>query len=52
MREWIDAQIESGRYGNVSECIRDLIRGDQERVAEERLEQLLLAGLDSGPGRG
>jgi len=51
MRDWIDAQIKSGRYGNVSEYIRDLIRRDQERVADERLEQLLLAGLDSGPSK-
>lgn len=49
MRDWIDAQIKSGRYGNVSEYIRELIRRDQERMADQRLEQLLLAGLDSGP---
>jgi antitoxin ParD1/3/4 len=48
MRRWIDEQIQAGRYGNVSEYIRELIRRDQDRAAEARLEQLLLAGLDSG----
>ena len=49
MREWIDGQIKGGRYGNASEYVRELIRRDQERQAQERLEQLLIAGLDSGP---
>jgi antitoxin ParD1/3/4 len=48
MREWIEAQIKGGRYGNASEYVRELIRRDQERQAQERLEQLLIEGLDSG----
>ena len=51
IREWIEAQVKSGRYGNVSEYIRDLVRRDQERIANDPLEQLLIAGLDSGRGR-
>jgi antitoxin ParD1/3/4 len=47
MREWVEAQIKAGRYGNLSEYVRDLIRRDQKREAEERLEALLLKGLDS-----
>jgi len=31
MDDWIKAQIDSGRYGNDSEYVRDLIRKDQER---------------------
>lgn len=31
MDDWIKSQIESGRYGNDSEYVRDLIRKDQER---------------------
>lgn len=31
MSEWVEAQISAGRYGNVSEYFRDLIRRDQER---------------------
>ena len=48
MRRWVEEQIQAGRYGNVSEYIRELIRRDQDRAAEARLEQLLLADLDSG----
>lgn len=29
MREYIDARVASGHYGNTSEYIRDLIRKDQ-----------------------
>ena len=49
MREWVEAQIKGGRYGNASEYLRELIRRDQERQAQERLENLLLDGVRSGP---
>ncbi len=48
MKEWVEAQVKGGSYGNVSEYIRELIRQDQKRRAEERLEALLLEGLHSG----
>jgi antitoxin ParD1/3/4 len=47
MREWVEAQIKQGRYGNLSEYVRDLIRRDQQRSADDRLEALLLEGLNS-----
>lgn len=31
MREWVEAQAKSGKYGNASDYMRDLIRHDQER---------------------
>lgn len=31
MKEWVEAQAETGRYANASDYIRDLIRRDQER---------------------
>ena len=31
MNDWVEAQISAGRYGNVSEYFRDLVRRDQER---------------------
>ena len=49
LREWVDAQVKGGRYGNASEYLRELIRRDQERLAQERLEQLLLDGVRSWP---
>ena len=42
--DWVKAQIESGRFGNDSEYIRDLIRKDQE--AKERLVALRQALAD------
>lgn len=46
---WIKAQIENGLYTNDSEAIRDLIRREQERVAElEALRQALIDGERSG----
>ena len=45
MKDFVDAQIASGRYSSVSEYVRVLIREDEKRKAEERLETLLLEGL-------
>ena len=39
MNEWVEAQISAGRYGNVSEYFRDLVRRDQERK-ESALNEL------------
>ena len=47
LKKWIEAQVATGGYGNTSEYIRELIRLDQKRKAEERLEALLLKGLES-----
>ena len=47
LKKWIEAQVAAGGYGNTSEYIRELIRIDQKRKAEERLEALLLKGLES-----
>jgi antitoxin ParD1/3/4 len=47
LKEFIDRQIAEGRYSSVSEYIRELIRDDEKRKAEERLEALLLEGLES-----
>jgi antitoxin ParD1/3/4 len=36
LKEFVDHQIADGRYSSVSEYIRDLIRNDEKRKAEER----------------
>ena len=46
LKQFVDDQIASGRYSSVSEYIRELIRDDEKRRAEERLESLLLEGLN------
>lgn len=45
LKEFVEGQIASGRYSSASEYIRELIREDEKRKAEERLEALLLEGL-------
>jgi len=46
---WIKLQIEDGHYTNDSECIRDLIRREQERNAEvDAIRQALIDGENSG----
>ena len=47
LKEFVDDQIAEGRYSSVSEYIRELIRHDEKRKAEQRLETLLLEGLES-----
>jgi antitoxin ParD1/3/4 len=47
LKDFVDAQINSGRYSSVSEYVRELIRSDEKRKAEERLEAMLLEGLAS-----
>lgn len=50
MKAFVEEQAAKGGFGTVSEYMRVLIRGVQERQAErERVDALLLAGLDSGP---
>ncbi len=45
LKKFVDAQIAQGRYSSVSEYVRELIRADEKRKAEEHLEALLLEGL-------
>jgi antitoxin ParD1/3/4 len=47
LREYIERQTKAG-YSTPSEYVRELIRGDRKRRAKERLDALLLEGLDSG----
>jgi antitoxin ParD1/3/4 len=47
MKQYIEARIGEGGYNTTSEYFRDLVREDQKRRAEERLETLLLQGLES-----
>ena len=51
LRDYIDARVQSGEYGNTSEYLRDLIRRDQHEQAAQRLRDLIADGLASGAGR-
>jgi antitoxin ParD1/3/4 len=49
MKEWVATQIETGRYANSSDYVRDLIRRDQESKAQqEALQAAITTGLESG----
>ncbi len=53
MKDWAEAQIETGRYANTSDYVRDLIRRDQDRTGKiAGLQALITEGVnsrDSGP---
>lgn len=50
MSSFVHSQIDEGRYGNVSEYFRDLVRRDQERreTAIDELRTLLTRAETSG----
>lgn len=49
MKRWVEEQARSGRFGNSSDYVRDLIRRDQERQLRiANIQQLVDAGLQSG----
>ena len=50
MKQFVDGQIAQGRYSSVSEYVRELIRADEKRKAEEQLEAKLLEGLNGSEG--
>lgn len=45
LKQFVDRQVATGRYSSASEYVCQLIRDDEKRKAEERLEALLLEGL-------
>ena len=50
LRSFVDERVSSSAYTSASEYVRELIRKDRERwAAHDRLEELLLEGLASGP---
>ena len=49
MKEWVEAQAKSGKYGNASDYVRDLIRHDQERAEQiAKFYELVDEGFASG----
>ncbi|MEO8327493.1 MAG: type II toxin-antitoxin system ParD family antitoxin [Nitrospirota bacterium] len=49
MKDWVQGQIETGKYSNASDYVRNLIRRDQEKI--EVLRKTLLEGVRSGVSR-
>ena len=48
LKEFVETQVQESGFSTPSEYIRNLVRDDQKRRAEEKLEALLLEGLNSG----
>lgn len=48
LKAFVEEQVATKGYGNVSEYFRSLLREAQAREADARLEALLLEGLASG----
>ena len=49
MKDWVETQVNGGRYSNVSDYIRDLIRREQERIDKLiTLQNLITEGVQSG----
>jgi antitoxin ParD1/3/4 len=50
MKGWVEECVQSGRYANSSDYVRDLIRRDHLQL--EQLRQALIEGENSGPSKG
>lgn len=49
MKAWVEEQVQTGKYGNSSDYVRDLVRRDQERAeARAALYKLLDEGFEGG----
>jgi antitoxin ParD1/3/4 len=48
MKAFVQQRVSEAGYSSVSEYVRELIRSDQKHRQEERIDALLLEGLDSG----
>ncbi|PYE86558.1 type II toxin-antitoxin system ParD family antitoxin [Phyllobacterium leguminum] len=52
MKDWVEAQAETGRYANASDYVRDLIRQDQvrnEKIAamQRQMDKSLQSGIST-----
>ena len=48
LKQFLDHEVETKGYGNVSEYVRTLLREAQAKDADSRLQALLLEGLVTG----
>ena len=51
LKAYVLERVAEGTFSNPSDYVRALIREDMRRRAEERLDGLLLEGINSGPAR-
>ncbi len=49
MKNWVEENVQSGRYANSSDYMRDLIRRDKDRgAALAQMQAMISEGIDSG----
>lgn len=48
LKDFVEAEVSTGRYGSASELFREMVRDRQKQKERDRLETLLLEGLESG----
>ena len=48
LKDFVKDRVEEEHYSNPSDYVRALIREDQKRRDEKKLEEILLAGIRSG----
>lgn len=48
MKQYVEAQVNSGSYSSASEYVRELVRADQKRRGTDALELRLIEALNSG----
>lgn len=48
LKAFVDARVKARGYSSTSEYMRELVRRDAERAAEERFVALIQEGIDSG----
>ncbi len=48
LREFVEKRTKESHFATPTEYIRALVREDQKRAEQDKLERLLLDGLDSG----
>lgn len=49
MKVWVEKSVQSGRYANVSDYVRDLIRKDKDKgIVIEQMQHMIIEGLASG----
>ncbi len=52
MKNWVEGQAQTGRYSNVSDYVRDLIRHDQEHKDKvAHMQALVTEALESGESK-
>lgn len=48
LKDYVDEQVDSGKYTSASEYVRELVRLDQKSREREKIEMQVLEGLKSG----